>query len=237
MGVCKPALRFRGELVPSANASFEPLRTRRLLARPFATWRFANGSDELSSLSTFWLSDVTGGCGCFYIVVKVLAMMATAFLIGFSSGASDFGDAVIGVFGIQLALGCYCILTPHAADRLEGVVSGLEALMSGTSLLLLYLAAGLEATNGQDAGDAGDALDGSSLANASAAARRRMATNASLANETTIAAGLAADASANLAAQLQEWALWIAISGVSLPLLMMSAVARPLEPSGLSLTR
>ena len=61
--ICKPALRFRGELIPAPYAAFEPARTTRLLKRPFATWRHANGSDEWASLSTFWLKDVTAGYG------------------------------------------------------------------------------------------------------------------------------------------------------------------------------
>lgn len=143
------------------------------------------------------------------------------------------------MFSIQLALGLYCCLSGHPADRLEGFVSGIEAFLSGTSLLLLYLAANLPADEADDDGTsplANANLTANATANATsrtslAALGRRLAGNVTelLAAPAPAAPALAApdmiaddaELGGGMGEQMELWALYLAIAGVSAPLIQV----------------
>ena len=137
-------MRFRGAFeAPDADVA-EPERTERHVSRRHAlsVWRHDTVGDEYESLATFWLADNTGsGCGVFYGYLKVLTTTLVSFLGGLSSAWGSF--AIFLASGVQLAVGCYCLCSGHANDRLEGFVAGCELLIAAAIPALLAIGASL----------------------------------------------------------------------------------------------
>lgn len=95
-----------------------------------------------------------GKKGCFYQLVKVLTQVAYAAVVGVATHnrSVDGMDAVrlITLIALQFALGLYLWLASPMADRLEGLVSGLEAVLSAISLGLRAGSVRLRATTERD---------------------------------------------------------------------------------------
>ena len=177
----KPTRRLRGVLQPDLDAQKEPHRTLRALhlaRRPLRVWcqpkRLA--SDQHNRLVCAWLADVSytgNGNGIFYHYVRALAALTSAFITGISSSsggeASSLGSlhtAPLILIAVQLGIVLHCLATRAAGDRLEGLVSGIEAAACAIAVALLYASA-LSNSSSIEAATTDGAQESSSAASAS----------------------------------------------------------------------
>lgn len=177
----KPTRRLRGVLQPDSDAQKEPHRTLRALhlaRRPLRVWcqpkRLA--SDQHNRLVCAWLADVSytgNGNGIFYHYVRALAALIAAFITGISSSsdgeASSLGSlhtAPLILIAVQLGIVLHCLATRAAGDRLEGLVSGIEAAACAIAVALLYASA-LSNSSSIEAATTDGAQESSSAASAS----------------------------------------------------------------------
>ena len=148
VGLVRPGLRFRGSLATDENSKdmAEPQRTSRALSAPyvFKFWERRAG-DAYATLSTSWLYHARGKYGCFYQMVKFLTQVAFGVVVGVSTQSGGYkGIAIVPIallILLQLGLGYYCCKHNPSSDRLEGLVSGVEAILSAVSLTLRWQAA------------------------------------------------------------------------------------------------
>jgi hypothetical protein len=144
-------------------------------------WDFETAGDEHARLGG-WLDDVTRSRGVYYQLVRTAANLLMAFLVGASSngGLTQNAHAVSWcLMGIQLTMAFYCFCMGRGADRLEGEVSGAEALLGALTIFCLYVNSlgeeeeeeeGLGALNGSIVNGSGALLEDGGNGTAAAAA-------------------------------------------------------------------
>lgn len=202
----KPALRLRGVLEPSGDQTREPWRTEQTLAKKFSAWRHQDSASAAYNTLYSWLQDVSGAGGIYYQFVRSISTLLLAAIVG-ASAAIDAtnGDGTqtvaLLVIAVQLVISGYCLFAGAAGDRLEGDVSGLEAIAGALNVGFLYAAAQAAATGAARAESGG--------VNATTAL--------SPSQNTTVGLGGAA-AAASGADPFQAAALVFALLSVALPL-------------------
>jgi len=142
----QPAPRLQGFYRPLvAHGSSTVCRTK----PPSACWRScATDRDRFASLGV-WVSGAAGGfAGVTFMYLRTVVQVGVAVIIGVQATAelspvptSPVPQAsLLGICGLQVALGAFSLVVGPAQDRLEGLVVGLEGVLSGVSVLLVHLA-------------------------------------------------------------------------------------------------
>ena len=102
------------------------------------------------------------GSGIFFEFNRVVGQICIAAFTGIATFERYAPPATIAIVVLQYTMGLYILWSGHAADRLDSTFSGLECLVSGTNVLLLYVAGVVRA-----AADAADTSGNATLANVS----------------------------------------------------------------------
>jgi len=147
--IIKPAMRWRGYFDVDVRSKDwdEPQRTARALRMPLNAmfWKRVPG-DMHATLATSWLINVSSQTsGVTYQLVKMAFQLMYSLMIGLAVHSSGFegGEGVLVslIVLLQAGLGLYCWRVGASADRLEGMLAGLEAFLSGTSLAFRFMSA------------------------------------------------------------------------------------------------
>ena len=129
-----PARRMRGTFRVFYEDLIEPERTKRAIRAPLALWWRRYPGDMYASLSCSWLARSSGSVRFPFMLSRVLMQVGFSAIAG--AGAPLLFTCVALIL-LQATLGIVCFV--QAQDRLEGIISALEANLSGLSLFLLLL--------------------------------------------------------------------------------------------------
>ena len=137
--------RERGSFEKDEEELAEPMRTERLLSRPFGIFH-DNGTDSIDSLSFLWLNRASMSYGAFGVFYAYIVMSAQVMISVISSAGSGIAPGtfsanlqLILILSLQLGTGFYCALLGPAADRWDGWMAAISYTLEGLGTLLLLL--------------------------------------------------------------------------------------------------